>query len=357
VTQDQPLDPANGHDAAGAWSVDTRTWRVHWSAEARLIHEAPPSYTPTVWEALEFIDLADRSTLFSHGLACFLHARAFDLEVGLTTVHGRRRRVRLTADLSGGQADGRRTVRGTITAVPGQAAVQAPTRGGIADLVAALRAWELVGRAIPRQLRAPLATIRGLAQAVCDAGEPLAGTSRRHLERIAGAAAGMDRTLDALERFAPLSTQPLREEPVDLSALAHACLQPLREAEPHRMVQVRIEPRLQARGDPDLLRLALASLLENAWMYTRGVESPRIAFGQQLHRGQPVYAVRDNGIGFDMALAPRLFAPFERLQAQGRFEGAGMGLVVARRAIERHGGSLWAVSAPDQGASFLFTLR
>jgi signal transduction histidine kinase len=132
----------------------------------------------------------------------------------------------------------------------------------------------------------------------------------------------------------------------------------LRDADPHRVVEVHVERGLQARGDPDLLRLVLQNLLANAWKFTRMQAHARIAVevDAQSAQGPTVYVVRDNGVGFDMADAARLFAPFELLRSREKFDGSGLGLAIVRRSVELHGGSVWFSAAVGEGACFFFRL-
>jgi signal transduction histidine kinase len=158
---------------------------------------------------------------------------------------------------------------------------------------------------------------------------------------------------------------------VDLSDLARRVTDALREGEPEREVELVISPDLTARGDPRLLQVALENLLGNAWKFTRKtahacIELGRVPSGCGLDsRGQtppsgypaPVYFVRDNGAGFDMAYAEKLFAPFQRLHGSSEFEGTGIGLATVQRIVHRHGGRIWAEGAVGEGANFYFTLQ
>ena len=353
MTHDHPSPAGVALATAGVWSVDTATWRVLWSDQARLIHEAPAGFVPTVWEALDFIDGADRPRLFSAVLACVQAQQPFELEAGLTTARGTRKRVRLSGFASAAAGGVLPQVCGSILVVSAPLAPEPVDRNG---LEAALREWELFGRAIPHELRGPLASIRGFADVLVGAGEPLSERGARQLARIAAAARHLDSLLEALLAFSPLATRPLRRDSVALDTLARECLEPLRDAEPGRQVDVRIESPLVAHGDADLLRLVVCNLMNNAWKFTRGVAAPCIAFGAQEHEAETVFCVSDNGVGFDMDDAQRLFAPFQRLHSREQFEGSGVGLAAVRRAVERHGGSVWAHSAPGQGACFFFAL-
>jgi PAS domain S-box-containing protein len=143
---------------------------------------------------------------------------------------------------------------------------------------------------------------------------------------------------------------------VDLSALAWAAVARLRQGQPARHVEVAIEDGLVAHGDPRLLAVVFDNLLGNAWKFTGKRAAPRVEVGRVEHAGRPAYRVRDNGAGFDMAFAHKLFGVFQRLHAGAEFEGTGVGLATVRRVIGRHGGQVWGEGAVDAGASFYFTL-
>jgi light-regulated signal transduction histidine kinase (bacteriophytochrome) len=143
---------------------------------------------------------------------------------------------------------------------------------------------------------------------------------------------------------------------VDLSALAQTVARELQEQEPTRHVDWQITPDINAYGDPNLLRIVLVNLLGNAWKYTGHRPVACIEFGVTHQDGETVYFVRDNGAGFDMAYANKLFIPFQRLHTDEEFPGTGIGLTIVQRIIHRHGGRVWAEGTVDEGATFYFTL-
>ena len=171
-----------------------------------------------------------------------------------------------------------------------------------------------------------------------------------------GAAARMNHMIDALLSLSQLSTQPLARRSVNLSAMAEHVLEDLRQQSPGRQAQVTIAADLRATGDPTLLRMALDNLLGNAWKYSARRELAQIHFESVLQDGRAVFVVRDNGAGFDMRFAERLFGVFQRLHGSTEFAGTGIGLASVRRIVRRHGGDIWAEAAGGQGASVYFTL-
>jgi light-regulated signal transduction histidine kinase (bacteriophytochrome) len=148
----------------------------------------------------------------------------------------------------------------------------------------------------------------------------------------------------------------MRAERVDLSAIARDLADELQAAEPQRRVEWEIAPRVTARGDPGLLRVALQNLIGNAWKYSSRRDAARIAFGLSVDAGRRVYFVRDNGAGFDMADAKKLFVAFQRLHTEAEFPGSGIGLATVARILQRHGGSVWAQARPGEGATFYFSV-
>jgi signal transduction histidine kinase len=210
---------------------------------------------------------------------------------------------------------------------------------------------------VSHDLRAPLRVVEGFTRILKeDYGRVLDRIGNDHLDRVLGAAARMNSMIDALLALAQLSTQPLARQPVNLSQLAGFIVDDLRRDAPQRLVDVQVQPGLMAHGDPTLLRMVLENLLGNAWKYTGKCQVARIAFEATQVEGREVFVVRDNGAGFDMRFADRLFGVFQRLHSANDFQGTGVGLASVRRIVRRHGGEVWAESEVGQGARFYFTL-
>jgi signal transduction histidine kinase len=210
---------------------------------------------------------------------------------------------------------------------------------------------------VSHDLRAPLRVVEGFAKILKeDYGRQFDRIGNDHLDRVLAAAARMNAMIDAMLSLARLSSQPLARQPVDLSQLARYIVEDLRRGSPQRQVEATIEPGLKAVGDPTQLRLVLENLLSNAWKYSARSEPARIALQCREHEGRRVFEVRDNGAGFDMRQVDRLFGLFQRLHSQSEFPGTGVGLASVQRIVRRHGGQIWAESAPGQGACFSFTL-
>jgi signal transduction histidine kinase len=221
----------------------------------------------------------------------------------------------------------------------------------------ALDELEAFAYSVSHDLRAPLRGIDGFSQAMLeDYSGQLEEVAVQYLQRIRGGARRMGELIDDLLTLSRLSQGELNQEPVDISALAAEIVTDLSAKEPEREVTVEIEPGLRAQGDRGLLRVALDNIIGNAWKFTGMVERPRIEVGADRQDGEAVFHVRDNGTGFDMNYADKLFAPFQRLHSPHQFEGSGIGLATAQRVLRRHGGRIWADSRPGEGATFYFTL-
>lgn len=227
----------------------------------------------------------------------------------------------------------------------------------IRDLELAARELESFSASVSHDLRAPLRVVDGFARLLKeDFGHTFDRVAHDHVNRIASAAARMNRMIDALLKLAQVSSEPIASDPVDLSALARQVVDELQGQDPDRSALFVIEPGLTARGDRVLLRILLENLLGNAWKYTSRCQRAEIAFGAQREPGCTVFTITDNGAGFDMRFADRLFRVFQRLHSAGEFPGTGVGLATAARIVRRHRGRIWADSTPGTGARFHFTL-
>ncbi len=215
---------------------------------------------------------------------------------------------------------------------------------------------EAFAYSVSHDLRAPLRAIRGFGEVLLEryAGR-LDAEGQDFLRRACDSGQRMNRLIDDLLMLSRVGRSDLRWQRVDLSVLAEAIAAELRKAEPGREVQTVIEPGLRAEGDERLLRVVLDNLLANAWKFTRHRAGAQIRFGFS-DQPEPAFFVRDNGVGFDMAYAGRLFGVFQRLHSNSEYPGTGVGLATVRRLVQRHRGRAWATGVVNQGATFYFTL-
>jgi PAS domain S-box-containing protein len=225
------------------------------------------------------------------------------------------------------------------------------------QLTASNKELEAFCYSVSHDLRAPLRSINGFSKALMeDCSDKLDSQGKNYLQRVMAASQYMGQLIDDLLNLSRITRSEARCKTVDLSALAKKIVTELREAQPERQAEFVIHERLIANGDPQLLRIALMNLLSNAWKFTRNRPCARIELGVTRHDEKPVYFVRDNGVGFDMAFVNKLFGAFQRLHATSEYEGTGIGLATVQRIINRHGGQIWAEGAVDQGATFYFTI-
>ena len=227
-----------------------------------------------------------------------------------------------------------------------------------AQLEAANQELETFSYSVSHDLRAPLRALDGFALAVIeDYGPQLPEQGRGRLQAIRKAAERMGKLIDDLLAFAHLSRQPLNKRTVETDQLVRGALGELSAEQSGRQIELRVGELPPCQGDPALLKQVWVNLLSNALKYTRGREPAVIEIGCSRDHAECVYFVRDNGTGFDMQYAGKLFGVFQRLHSASEFEGTGVGLAIVQRIVLRHGGRIWAEAAVDRGATFYFTLK
>jgi len=225
------------------------------------------------------------------------------------------------------------------------------------DLAQKNKELQTFSYSVSHDLRAPLRAINGFSAALLeDDGDRLSDTGRAELQRIIGAAARMEQLIDDLLRLSRLNEGQLKVARVKLSDLAHNIFKQHASSEPNRIVEYVVEKDISTMADPGLISVVFENLISNAWKFTRHQTNPRIEFGTTKNDSEPVYFIRDNGIGFDMKHVDKLFRTFSRLHDSLDYEGTGIGLATVKRIIHRHQGSIWAEAQPGQGACFYFTL-
>jgi light-regulated signal transduction histidine kinase (bacteriophytochrome) len=241
------------------------------------------------------------------------------------------------------------------------AALQRSEREQAVELAAAYHDLESLSYAISHDLRSPLRAIRGMTEIYLEeAGNTLAPSGRRRLDQVVDGAERMDQMIEGLLRFSRLSRAAPSRSRVDLNSITRRVITDLEAADPQRKLEVQIEPLPDSQGDPGLIEQVMTNLLSNAFKFTRNRADARVEVGsyQAEADGKPerIYFVRDNGAGFNMKYAGKLFGVFQRLHTQEEFPGTGVGLSIAKRILERHGGRIWAESAPDHGTTFFFVV-
>lgn len=226
-----------------------------------------------------------------------------------------------------------------------------------AELETSNKELESFSYSVSHDLRTPLRSIDGFSRLLLEQqSEKLDAKGQDHLKRIRAATQRMGHLIDDLLMLAAVTRRDFRLHRVNLSLLAHGIVEELQKEHPERRVEWRITPGMWARGDAHLLTIMLENLLRNAWKFTGRQAAPIIEFGTTQRNGIPMFFVRDNGAGFDMAYASKLFGPFQRLHSAVDFPGTGIGLALVQRVIQRHGGIIEAEAQVRQGAAFYFTL-
>lgn len=238
------------------------------------------------------------------------------------------------------------------------AALETQLRQRDADVVAAIKELESFSYSVSHDLRAPLSTIDGFSRLLeGSSAKGDAERSKHYLQRLRLGVANINELIGALLLVSRLLRAPMAVQAVDLGALAQAALAALQVAEPTRLAQVDVQPGLIAQGDPALLKQLVDHLADNAWKFSAKKDKTLITVGSQAGAdGEAVYFFSDQGAGFDMAHAEKLFGIFQRMHVSSDFPGLGAGLATVQRIVARHGGRVWAQAAVDQGATIYFTL-
>ncbi|HEY6881583.1 MAG TPA: ATP-binding protein [Polyangiales bacterium] len=245
------------------------------------------------------------------------------------------------------------------------AALQQREREQAAELAAAYRDLESFSYSVSHDLRSPLRAVNGFMDLFMEEfGHTVSGEARSRLEQVRAGGARMDHLIEDLLKFCRFSRTPLTRRRVDLSGIVGRVVSDLQASEPERTVQVEIGELPAVSGDASLLEQVLVNLLSNAFKFTRHQPQPCVSVGSftapnpaDPNALERVYFVRDNGAGFNMKYAGKLFGVFQRLHSQDQFEGTGVGLSIAQRVLQRHGGRIWAESEPGRGATFFFVLQ
>ncbi|MFC5524061.1 ABC transporter substrate-binding protein [Polaromonas jejuensis] len=353
----------------GGWMLDVAADHVVWSDEVCKIHDMPAGSSPLLHDALQFYAREWREKITSAMEICIRDGTPFDEELEIITAKGRRVWVRSVAEalrddsgkitrIHGSCQDITERKRAQESILQLNAELEDRVRRRTAQLEAVNRELEAFSYSVSHDLRSPLSTIDGFSQLMERMGVDKVGEQGRHyLSRIRAGTRQMGELIEGLLSLAKLARDPLKSATVDLAAIARRAEQACREREPGRQVHMHIQEDLLARGDPVLLSVVMDNLVGNAWKFTSKKALARIDVGREAGAGgETVYFVKDNGAGFDMAYASKLFGTFQRLHSPSDFSGTGIGLATVQRIISRHGGRVWAHAVEGQGAEFYFTL-
>jgi PAS domain S-box-containing protein len=320
---------------------------------------SPEQDLNTVW--LEAVHADDRAYFSEVFQAALRYKRKFEVEYRLLNAHGEYRWL-LSTGKPRGEVDG--TCIGMIGSSiditerrQAREELERLVTARTAQLQSANQELEAFCYSVSHDLRAPLRGIDGFSLAILeDYGQILDAQGQDYLNRVRLETQRMGQLIDDMLKLSRLTRGELKEEPIDLSAMARDILAQFSESEPQRKVKADIEEGLTAVGDARLMYAALQNLLSNAWKFTSKREAAHIEFGKTIQDDQTVYFIHDNGAGFNMAYIDKLFGAFQRLHHMSEFSGTGVGLATVQRIIHRHGGKIWAEGEPDGGATFYFTL-
>jgi len=360
----------------GGWMQELPAEPVVWSDEVCKIHDMPPGTRPTLQEALAFYAPEWREKISATVKSCIQGGTSFDEELEIITASGRRVWVRVIGEVVRDEGGKLPRIHGSTQDITERkqsqesilrlnAELEDRVRRRTAQLEAVNKQLEGVNKeletfsySVSHDLRSPLNTIDGFSQLLDrTAGEKVGEKGQHYLSRIRAGTRQMGELIEGLLSLAKLSRDPLQFGTVDLAAIARQVAEECRDREPEREVNVCIPDRLSAEGDPRLLSVVMYNLVGNAWKFTSKQVVARIDIGRETAvNGETVYFVKDNGAGFDMAYADKLFGTFQRLHSPSDFSGSGIGLATVQRIIARHGGRVWAHAREGDGADFYFTL-
>ncbi len=365
----QTLNEAQHLAHMGNWEWDLKTNRVTWSDELyRIYGQTPQSFGATFEAFLAQIHPDDRHRVRATVERTLESHEPYVLEEHIVRPDGECRILSSTGRLTLDAAGRPSKLQGTCLDITEYKRVEAEIRRLNSDLErrvaertsqleAANKELEAFSYSVSHDLRAPLRSIDGFSLAILeDYADRLDAVGKDYLRRVRMSSQRMAELIDDMLQLSRLTRGELHVGEVDLGAIAADIVQDLRRSAPDRDVDVVIAPGLMACGDPRLLRSVLENLLGNAWKFTSKHPHACIEFGRTLGGGRSDFFVRDDGAGFDMGYADKLFKPFSRLHSDSEFQGTGIGLATVQRIIHRHGGRIWAEGDVEKGATFYFNL-
>jgi PAS domain S-box-containing protein len=353
----------------GTWEWDVREPHATWSPELyRIYGLSPESYTPSYEAYLTKVHPDDRQRVIDATSRVFHEHQPYSHDERIFRPDGSMRYLHTWAQPVLDEQGRLVRLLGVCQDITDRKLAEEEIHRLNADLerrVAertrtierSMRDLEAFNAMVSHDLRAPLSVLQLSCRTLLDAaGAELSDRARRTLARMQRSVDQMTELLNALLSLANVGSAVLRRQEVDLSTLSREIVAELERVTPGRAADLVVEPGMRCFADGPLLRAAMQNLLGNAWKYTLRVPRARIEVRRADGDAPQAFVVRDNGAGFDMAHAHKLFQPFERLHDASEFEGTGVGLATVHRIIERHGGRIWAESEPGRGAAFFFEL-
>lgn len=350
----------------GGWEFDVATGKGSWTDEVARIHDVDPSDKRAVEFGLKFFSAESRPQIEKAVAAAISEAAPYDLELEFISAKGVQKWVRtqgipqvvdgVVVRVEGAFQDITDRKRAELEIQALNVGLEQRVRLRTEELAAANAELEAFAYAVSHDLRAPLRAMMGFSQALVeDCNDQLDDVARDYVDEIIGASRSMGALIDGLLTLSRSTQGIVQRDDVDISALARHIARDLARVEPERRTEWQIEDGMTTQGDARMILTALQNLLSNAWKYTANTASPLIRVYSSKADDGTRFFVSDNGAGFDMDHADRLFKPFQRLHRQDEFSGIGIGLATVQRVVRRHGGVIEAMAEPGLGATFSFT--
>lgn len=345
----------------GSWELDLVANRLTWSDENYRIFGLQPQEFEATYEAfLEHVHPDDREAVdaaYSGSVRDSLDS----YEIEHRVLHKATGEIRFVHEKCYHERDTNgKIIRslGMIHDITDRKKFENALRTRTEELEIANRDLESFSYSVSHDLRSPLTVIQGFSKILLEEhGSKFDEHSRSILNHITSASNKMASIMTNLLNLARISRENMNCHEIDLNPVANGIVEELRQSEPHRNVQINIAGKIPVHADPKLMTIAVRNLIENAWKYTGKNPNAHIEIGSISNGNMVTVFIQDNGVGFDMNFAQRIFQPFERLHSDSQFAGTGIGLAIVQRIIQRHGGMIWAESEIDKGSTFYFTLN
>jgi PAS domain S-box-containing protein len=344
----------------GSWELDVIHDHLTWSDEVYRIFGLQPQEFGATYEAFLLAVHPDDRQKVDTAYSSSLNKNSGGYEIEHRIVNKSTGEIRIVHEKCFHVRDGSgRIVRsiGMIHDITDRKRMEETIQRQLKELAATNSELESFSYSVAHDLRSPLRVIKGFGSIIIeDYSAKLDSEMRGYFDLIVKTADKMDELITDMLSLAKISRQEINPQEIDMSAMVGSILDELHHADPERKVEASVAPGIKAFGDERLIHIALSNLIGNAWKYSSKTPDAQIEFGIQKKNGDQVYYIRDNGAGFDMAYAEKLFTPFKRLHSDKEFPGTGIGLAIVNRVIERHRGRIWAESETGKGATFYFTL-